>query len=112
MNNPRNLVLAGAGIAAALYFIPGNIFSTPGTKNIGNAWSRGGGTHDHTPAIATRRGDPDHVEPNQINPKGESGSAGINSEHFREKQAAQRPGDPGPFDKAWNKAHYGTDKGK
>jgi hypothetical protein len=56
MNNPRNLALAGAGVAAVLYIIPGNIFNTPGTKNIGDAWSRGGGSTTHTPAISTPRG--------------------------------------------------------
>lgn len=39
-------------------------------------------------------------------------ASGIRSEHFQEHQISQRPGEPGPFDKAWNKAHYGTEKGK
>jgi hypothetical protein len=72
MNNPRNLALAGAGVAAALYLLPGNVLNTPATKSIGDAWSRGGGARDHTPAIATTRGNADKTESNQLNPTGSS----------------------------------------
>jgi hypothetical protein len=72
MNNPRNLALAGAGVAAVLYLIPGNILNTPATKGVGDAWSRGGGAKDHTPAIATPRGYADRTDSNQTNPKGSS----------------------------------------
>ncbi|EON69159.1 hypothetical protein W97_08517 [Coniosporium apollinis CBS 100218] len=79
-----------------------NVFETPGSKQIGDRWSAAGGKDTHTPGAATRRGDPDHVEPNQV--KG----GGIDSKHFQERVADQRPGDPGIFDKKWNKAHYGN----
>jgi hypothetical protein len=41
-----------------------------------------------------------------------SNHSGINTEHFQEHQISQRPGEPGAFDKQWNKSHYGTEKGK
>ncbi|KEQ88438.1 hypothetical protein M438DRAFT_361777 [Aureobasidium pullulans EXF-150] len=83
-----------------------NPFETQGTKNIGARWSAGGGSDVHTPGAATPRGNAENTTENQDN------ASGIRSEHFQEHQISQRPGEPGPFDKAWNKAHYGTEKGK
>jgi hypothetical protein len=104
MNNPRNLALAGAGVATALYLIPGNIFNTPGTKNVGSAWSRGGGSTSHSPAIATPLGHEDQTRSNQIDPQGTLGPIllpnksnlqlimviGLPTEHFKENQASQK----------------------
>lgn len=56
MNNPKVLGGAAVGIAAILWFTPGNPFNTPGVQNVGDAWSRGGGTQSGTPAISTPRG--------------------------------------------------------
>ncbi|KAI5194960.1 hypothetical protein E4T39_08444 [Aureobasidium subglaciale] len=83
-----------------------NVFETQGSKNIGARWSAGGGSDVHTPGVATTRGNAEDTQEKQ------DGPSGINTEHFKENQASQRPGEPGPFDKAWNKSHYGTDKGK
>lgn len=56
MNNPRNLALAGAGVAGGIYLIGINPFNSYGSQNIGNAWSRAGGSQTHSPAIATPLG--------------------------------------------------------
>ncbi|CAD0087335.1 unnamed protein product [Aureobasidium mustum] len=131
-SRPRNLVILG-GVLVGAAFIP-----TPGsktsyafspllllqclqrpqlfqdtieaamesTKNIGARWSAGGGSDVHTPGAATPRGNIENTQENQTN------ASGIRSDHFQENQISQRPGEPGTFDKAWNKAHYGTEKGK
>ncbi|KAG9553752.1 hypothetical protein KCU61_g4481, partial [Aureobasidium melanogenum] len=110
-SRPRNLVILG-GVLVGAAFIPtpgsktSNVFETQGTKNIGARWSSGGGTDVHTPGAATPRGNIENTQENQTN------ASGIRSEHFQEHQISQRPGEPGTFDKAWNKAHYGTEKGK
>ncbi|KAH0285301.1 hypothetical protein KCU62_g7613, partial [Aureobasidium sp. EXF-3399] len=110
-SRPRNLVILG-GVIVGSFFVPTfgakttNPFETQGTKNIGERWSAGGGSDVHTPGAATPRGDSKNTQENQSNP------SGIRSEHFQEHQISQRPGEPGPFDKAWNKSHYGTEKGK
>lgn len=56
MNNPRNLALGAAGVAALLYFTPGNPFNTPAVKMVGEAHAKGGALPNHSPAIATGRG--------------------------------------------------------
>ncbi|KAI5201705.1 hypothetical protein E4T42_04277 [Aureobasidium subglaciale] len=110
-SRPRNLVILG-GVLVGAAFIPTpgskttNVFETQGTKNIGARWSAAGGSDVHTPGVATTRGSAENTQEKQ------DGPSGINTEHFKENQASQRPGEPGPFDKAWNKAHYGTEKGK
>ncbi|KAH7062357.1 hypothetical protein B0J12DRAFT_235345 [Macrophomina phaseolina] len=69
-------VWAVSATVGALYFVPkltgnkSNVFETPGTQNIGNRWSAGGGAPTHTPAGATKRGDPNSVEPSTHNPAG------------------------------------------
>ncbi|GAB7345245.1 hypothetical protein MBLNU457_3616t1 [Dothideomycetes sp. NU457] len=109
---PRNAaILAMAGTVGYLFFpTPAspttNPFETQGSKNIGNRWSSGGGSDVHTPGAATKRGSYENTAEPQQNPKG------INTPHYQENQVSQRPGEPGPFDKAWNKSHYGTEKGK
>jgi len=105
MNNPRNLAAAAVGVAGVLYLIPGNIFNTPATKGIGDAWSKGGGSTTHTPAIATPRGYAERTESNQVHAKG------LDTEHFQENQASQRTGSAGPLDKPWNQAYHGTNEG-
>jgi hypothetical protein len=60
MNNPRNLALAAGGVAGGIYLLGINPFNTKGTQNVGDAWSRAGGAHTHTPAIATPLG-ADHL---------------------------------------------------
>ncbi|KAI4844741.1 hypothetical protein E4T44_06026 [Aureobasidium sp. EXF-8845] len=133
-SRPRNLMILGAGIVGA-FFVPtpwsksthqllvsiksfppetftnspadySNPFETQGTRNIADRWSAGGGSDVHTPGAATPRGNSAATTPNQKDPKG------INTEHFQEHQISQRPGEPGAFDKQWNKSHYGTEKGK
>lgn len=42
MNNPGNLALGAAGVAAPLYFTPGNPFNTPAVKAVGDAHVKGG----------------------------------------------------------------------
>ncbi|TLD39453.1 Essential protein-like protein Yae1 [Venturia nashicola] len=56
MNNPRNLALAGVGVAGGIYLLGINPFNSYGSQNIGNAWSRAGGSQTHSPAIATPLG--------------------------------------------------------
>ncbi|KAK4957759.1 hypothetical protein LTR66_000279 [Elasticomyces elasticus] len=109
---PRNLVIGG-GLLAAVLFVPKpesmnvNIFQTPGQKNIGDAFSRGGGSDVHTPGVATPRGNADNISEPQSHQKGPR------SEHFQENQASQRPEGTGTFDnKKFNQANYGADKGK
>ncbi|KAF2429913.1 hypothetical protein EJ08DRAFT_679634 [Tothia fuscella] len=106
MNNPRNLAMIAAGVGAAVYFIPGNVFSTPGTKNIGDAWSRGGGSTTHTPAISTPRGYAEKTESNQLNPKG------IDTQHFKDNHASQRTDDTTNAGKEMNRSLHGTDHNK
>jgi len=108
---PRNIALAGLG-ATLIAFLPrgakesASVPSSSGVKNIEQRFSSGGATDTHTPGAATRRGtSEDQLQP-QKNP------TGIDTAHFAENQASQRPGEPGPFDKAWNKSNYGVEKGK
>ncbi|EKG14644.1 hypothetical protein MPH_08117 [Macrophomina phaseolina MS6] len=85
-------VWAVSATVGALYFVPkltgnkSNVFETPGTQNIGNRWSAGGGAPTHTPAGATKRGDPNSVEPSTHNP------ADVTSKAFQDNIASQRPG--------------------
>ncbi|KAL1302241.1 hypothetical protein AAFC00_002664 [Neodothiora populina] len=110
-SRPRNLALIGGGLLA-LAFVPNpintsnNPFQTQATQNVTNRFSSGGGSDVHTPGVATKRGDASVTTNDQINPKG------MNTEHYKELQADQRPGKPGPFDKAFNKSNYGHEQGK
>lgn len=68
---PRNLAIMGVAITAAMFYPRApNIFETPGTKNIGDRFSAAGAKDTHTPGVATRRGDSNHVEPNQVKDSG------------------------------------------
>lgn len=55
----------GAGIVGAVVALEyagfGPFSRSKGVSNIEDAWSRGGGGIDHTPAIASKRGDPNNV---------------------------------------------------
>ncbi|KAK5122469.1 hypothetical protein LTR85_004053 [Meristemomyces frigidus] len=113
---PRNAFIV-AGVGAAAFLFPrtsakanpvGNLFETPGTKNIGDSWSRGGGSNTHTPGAATKRGDKDMTVSTQENPKG------IDTPHFQKTQNEQKPGQADMINSAYNKAHYGSqaEKGK
>jgi len=67
----------------AFYFF--NPLRTPGVSNIEKRFSSGGGTPDHTPAVASPRG-----RPNQVHGKQE-GETGINTPHYAEKIGEQTP---------------------
>ncbi|KAF2084199.1 hypothetical protein K490DRAFT_68983 [Saccharata proteae CBS 121410] len=102
-----------AGALGLMYAVPklsgdtSSVFETQASQAIGDRYSAGGGSTTHLPATATKRGDPNNVVPRHNNPKG------IDTEHFKENVSSQRPGEPGPFDKSWNKTHYGgNEKGK
>jgi len=75
---PANLLSPGA-----FYFF--NPLRTPAVSNIEKRFSSGGGTPDHTPAIASPRG-----RPNQVQGKQE-GDTGINTPHYAEKIGEQTP---------------------
>jgi len=104
MNNPRNLALAAAGVAAVFTFTPLNPFNTPAVKAVGEAHARGGGTPTHKPAIATTRAadnDPRH-----------EGNTGMGTDHFRDNVASQGVGDPGILKKKFNTAMTGHEAGR
>ncbi|KAK4546020.1 hypothetical protein LTR36_002157 [Oleoguttula mirabilis] len=111
---PRNFFIVG-GVAAAAFLFPrtsakanpiGNVFETPGTKNIGDSWSRGGGSNTHTPGAATKRGDKDMTISSQENPKG------VDTPQFQKTQNEQKPGEPGMVSAAFSKSHYGSENEK
>ncbi|KAI9670386.1 MAG: hypothetical protein M1817_004429 [Caeruleum heppii] len=85
-----------------------SVFRTPGVKNIENAFSRGGGTKTHTPAIATKRGDSEHVTGGAAN---QDQKQGIDSTSFQNKFGDQKP-KPGLMGKAYNTFVYGSENGK
>ncbi|KAH9844438.1 hypothetical protein Tdes44962_MAKER01471 [Teratosphaeria destructans] len=114
---PRNVAIAGGGLAAAIIFFPrttsqaplpdtSNIFETPGVKNIGDAHARGGASNTHTTAVATTRGKHDDTVAKHEQPKG------VDTPYFQEKQAEQKVGEPTIVGKAWHKAHYGENNTK
>ncbi|QDS72829.1 hypothetical protein FKW77_006877 [Venturia effusa] len=106
MNNPRNLALAGVGVAGGIYFLGINPFNSYGSQNIGNAWSRAGGSQTHSPAIATPLGSTSDNKSNQLDAKG------VDSDHFKDNHMDQKVGQPGPIKKAMSNAHYGNENGK
>ncbi|KAK4499924.1 hypothetical protein PRZ48_008110 [Zasmidium cellare] len=104
---PRNVAIGGAAAGAVLYFWPkSKPIETFGTQNIANRMSAGGGTHTHTPAVATPRGKPDQTVSPQSNP------TGIDTPHFVNNVADQKAHDQAGPKKALNQAVYGQDKGK
>lgn len=67
----------------AFYFF--NPLRTPGVSNIEKRWSSGGATPDHTPAVASPRGQPDQTIGKH------EGQHGYNTAHHEEKIGEQRP---------------------
>merc|ERR1711915_573959 len=86
---PRNLAIAAGGLGAAVVFFPtstpaGNVFETPGVRNIGDIYSAGGGSTTHIPGVATKRGDPEsNTSPNET-------PTGVDTPFFQERQAEQK----------------------
>ncbi|KAL9101136.1 MAG: hypothetical protein Q9163_003580 [Psora crenata] len=85
--HPRKIIAGGVAIACIAFsdYLP-NPFRTPGVKNIEQRYSSGGGTQHSTPGTATKRGNPDHVEPNVEKSKA------IGTPYYDEKIGDQRPG--------------------
>ncbi|KAL9021643.1 MAG: hypothetical protein Q9185_001178 [Variospora sp. 1 TL-2023] len=104
--HPRKLIAGGCLVA--FYFSPYSptLFRSYGVQNIENRYSAGGGSHNHSPGQATKLGDSSHVTGNQIAPKG------MGTPHYQEKIGGQKPEKGSQFDKSWNKAQYGSEKGK
>ncbi|RMY67684.1 hypothetical protein D0863_07624 [Hortaea werneckii] len=114
---PRNLAIAAGGLGAVVVFFPtstpaGNVFETPGVRNIGARYSAGGGSTTHVPGVATKRGvgvgDPEsNTSPNET-------PTGVDTPFFQDRQAEQKVGTPGKLGSAYHAAHYGeaNSKGK
>ncbi|MCJ1243897.1 hypothetical protein MMC30_001094 [Trapelia coarctata] len=83
----------------------GNIFRTPGVKQIEDRYTSAGGSPTHLPASATPLGRKDQVMGNTEQQQG------VGTEKFAKTEGDQMPA-PSPFDKAWYGTHYGHDKGK
>ncbi|KAL8723673.1 MAG: hypothetical protein Q9225_000116 [Loekoesia sp. 1 TL-2023] len=104
--HPRKII---AGIAlTAFYFSPYSpqLFRSYGVQNIEKRYSAGGGSLNHTPGQASKLGDYSVVEGNQLDHKG------MGTPRHQERIGEQKPEKPSQFDKAWNKAQYGAEKGK
>ncbi|KAK8168138.1 hypothetical protein BKA80DRAFT_266151 [Phyllosticta citrichinensis] len=93
-------VSAAVGAIATIPAMNG-IFHTPATKQVAEAFSAGGGTHTHTPAVATPRGKRNEIHQHR------EGEGGLGSKHFHENFAAQRPDPPNPIAKKFNEAFLG-----
>ncbi|KAL8874672.1 MAG: hypothetical protein Q9174_000012 [Haloplaca sp. 1 TL-2023] len=93
----------------AFFFSPYSpaLFRSPGVQNIEKRYSAGGGSKNHLPATGTKTGDHDSVAPAR-----QEGNKGMGSPYHQEKIGEQHPEKGSQFDKAWNKAQYGTEKGK
>ncbi|KAI7264377.1 hypothetical protein KC345_g8822 [Hortaea werneckii] len=107
---PRNLAIAAGGLGAAVVFFPtstpGNVFETPGVRNIGARYSAGGASDTHVPGAATKRGDPSSKEaPNET-------PTGVDTPFFQERQAEQKVGTSGKLGSAYHAAHYGEPNSK
>ena len=74
----------GAGYGIAEDILP-NPFRTPGVKNIEGRYSSGGGSKNHLPGAATKRGDYDSVDGNTETAKG------IGSPHHKDNYQGQKP---------------------
>ncbi|KAL8781815.1 MAG: hypothetical protein Q9194_000175 [Teloschistes cf. exilis] len=83
-----------------------NLFRSYGVENIEKRYSAGGGSANHLPAGGTPLGSPDKVAPHR-----QEEHKGMGSPHYQEKIGGQKP-EGSQFDKAWNKAQYGSEKGK
>ncbi|MCJ1470341.1 hypothetical protein MMC07_008986 [Pseudocyphellaria aurata] len=133
-NNSQNLK-APIKIGAYFFLKPessmSSLFRTQGVKNIEDRYSSGGGSKHHTPGAGTMRGNSEDVAP-RADPGNDK--SGMGSKEWRERigdqtpEVSSAPGrgeigrsaadfsslrlQPSNFDKAWNKTHYGTEKGK
>lgn len=74
----------GAGYGIAEDILP-NPLRTPGVKNIEGRYSSGGGSKNHLPGAATKRGHPDSVDGNTETAKG------IGSPHHEAHVQGQKP---------------------
>ncbi|KAL9605090.1 MAG: hypothetical protein Q9219_000024 [cf. Caloplaca sp. 3 TL-2023] len=83
------------------------LFRSYGVENIEKRYTSGGGAPNHLPGQATKLGDHNSVEGNMLDQ-----NKGIGSPHHQEKIGGQKPEKGSQFDKAWNKAQYGSEKGK
>ncbi|KAF6227223.1 hypothetical protein HO133_008665 [Letharia lupina] len=86
--HPRKLVagivLVGVGYGVAEGILP-NPLQTSGVQNIEQRYSSGGGSKNHLPGAATKRGHPDSVEGNTETAKG------IGSPHHEANYQEQKP---------------------
>ena len=74
----------GCGYGVAEDILP-NPFRTPGVQNIEKRYSSGGGSKNHLPGAATKRGDHEAVEGNTETAKG------IGSPHHEAHYQGQKP---------------------
>ncbi|KAF2652079.1 hypothetical protein K491DRAFT_695903 [Lophiostoma macrostomum CBS 122681] len=89
------------------YWFP-NPYKTPGTQNVEDRFTAGGGTPYHTPAVATKRGDSKNTESRMETPK-----KGPDTEHFQERFDDQKlPSQPNVFPGKFYEQQLGNDKGK
>ncbi|KAI4133483.1 MAG: hypothetical protein LQ338_000219 [Usnochroma carphineum] len=104
--HPRKIIAAAC--LTAFYFSPWSptLFRSYGVQNIEKRYSAAGASTNHTPGAATKLGDSSNVTGKQLeHPKG------MGTPHHQEKIGGQKP-EPSQFDKSWNKAQYGAEKGK
>ncbi|KAF2842895.1 hypothetical protein M501DRAFT_993673 [Patellaria atrata CBS 101060] len=106
-SKPRNLAILGAATAGAgAYIVSYTGIKTPGVKNIESRITAGGGSPNQYPATATKLGDPSDATPRHENPKG------VDTKNFKDNISDQKVEEPALLDKAFNKMHYGNEKGK
>ena len=74
----------GASYGIAEGILP-NPFRTPGVQNIENRYSAGGGSKNHLPGAATKRGNSESVDANTETAKG------IGSPHHEAHYQGQKP---------------------
>ncbi|KAL1393278.1 hypothetical protein HDK64DRAFT_304405 [Phyllosticta capitalensis] len=94
-----------ATTAGAIYAVPkltGNLFETPATRGVAEAFTAGGGSPTHTPAAgnATR-------SRTEVRQRREGEGVGLGSKHFHENHAAQRADAPNVIAKKFNEAFTG-----
>ncbi|KAL8764389.1 MAG: hypothetical protein Q9184_000094 [Pyrenodesmia sp. 2 TL-2023] len=103
--HPRKLIAGGCLIALFLSPYSPTLFRSYGVQNIEKRYTAGGGAPNHQPGSATKLGSHSDVTGKQLDHKG------MGTPHHQEKVGEQRP-EPSQFDKSWNKAQYGAEKGK
>ncbi|KAF2759271.1 hypothetical protein EJ05DRAFT_499685 [Pseudovirgaria hyperparasitica] len=109
---PRNIAIA-VGASLGAYYITSNYnpARTAGVKRIEDAYTKGGGTPTHLPAVATKLGDKDHITPPHET-QGGGGGSGVSSKNFKENLADQKTAPQSAASKKFHEAMYGQDKGK